>query len=110
MWIKHLQYLLQMLRWKLQQQRMPKRIAAKAPTMPEVDRVRALLEDVDLDEWYYAVEDEQLSSVNSEATASHDLQNMQTDNRFVTEQTDPDPNRESWHPDRGRHHHRNNGI
>ena len=71
--------------------RMPraKRTAAKVPTMLEIDRVRALLEDVDLDEWYYAVEDEQLGSVNSEDTDSQDVPNTQTNNSFVTEQTDP---------------------
>ena len=68
-----------------------KRTATKAPTMLEIDRVRSLLEDVDLDEWYYAVEDEQLSSVNSEDTDSQDVSNTQTNNSFVTEQTDPDP-------------------
>ena len=56
-----------------------------------MDRVGALVEDVDLEEWWYAVEDEQLSSVNSEDTYSQDHQNTQTDNSFVTEQTDPDP-------------------
>ena len=49
-----------------------KRTAIKAPTMLEIDRVRALLEDVDLAEWYYAVEDEQLSSGDSAGTDSQD--------------------------------------
>ena len=38
---------------------------------------------------------------SSEDTDSHDIPNTQTDNSFVTEQTDPDPNSESWHPDTG---------
>ena len=59
-------------------QPMAKCTAAKAPTMLEIDRVRALLEDVDLEEWYYAVEDEQLSSVNSEDTDSQDVPNTLT--------------------------------
>ena len=78
-----------------------KRTAAKVPTALDIDRVRALLEDVDLDEWYYAIEDEQFSPVNSEDTDSQDAADTQTNNSFVTEQTDPDPNSESWHPDTG---------
>jgi len=79
------------------------RTATKVPiaTALDIDRVRALLEDVDLDEWYYTIEDEQLSSVNSEDTDSDDVPNTQTNNSFMTEQTDPDPNSESWHPDTG---------
>ena len=68
------------------------RTATRAPTLLEIEQVRALLEDVDLDEWHHAVEDEPFRSVNSEDTDSHEHHTTQTDNSFVTEQTDPDPN------------------